>query len=126
MNKRPLSVTVIAWIYIAVGTVGFVYHLTEFGGAPILTSDALWIELIRLVAVVCGAYMLRGQNWARWAAIAWIGLHVVVSAFHGGFELGVHCLFFAVIAWFLFRTEAAEYFGSSRSGPRSHTHFIGR
>ena len=28
-NRRPLSVTILAWVYIGMGTVGFVYHLRE-------------------------------------------------------------------------------------------------
>jgi hypothetical protein len=28
-NMRPLSVTILAWVYIGVGTIGFVSHFTE-------------------------------------------------------------------------------------------------
>ena len=53
-NRRPLSVTILAWVYIGMGTVGFVYHLTELqatNGLPIRRhvgrthpdrSDCLW------------------------------------------------------------------------------------
>ena len=114
MNKRPIPVTVIAWVYIATGAVGLVYHFRDLNAASGFQYDALWIELVRMAAVVCGAFMLRGRNWARWVALAWIGFHVIVSAFHTLPELAMHCLFFAVIAWILLRGDAARYFRAAR------------
>ena len=72
--------------------------------------DVLWVELVRLLAVVCGAFILRGHDWARWVALAWMGFHVVVSAFHAWPQLAIHVLFLVVIAWFLCRPDAARYF----------------
>ena len=97
---RPLAVTILAWVYIAVGTGGFFTHL----------SDGMWVELVEIAAVIAGAFLLRGKNWARWLAVAWMAFHVILSAFHTVRELVVHSLFLAVIAWILFRPEAARYF----------------
>ena len=115
MNKRPLSVAIIGYLYIAVGAIGFVYHFGEFRTQGAFRYDVLLIELIRLVAIVCGAFLLRSRNWARWLALAWIGFHVVVSAFHSLPEPAIHCLFLAVIAWSLFRADAARYFRAQRA-----------
>jgi hypothetical protein len=109
-NQRPVSVAIIGWVYIAAGATGFVYHFSEFTAGGLFRYDALWIELVRLTAGVCGAFLLRGDNWARWLAVAWIGFHVIVSAFHTLPELAMHCLFFALIAWLLFRPGATRYF----------------
>ncbi len=108
-NKRPLSVTVLAAVYIAVGAIGFVAHFSEFQARDAFRNDAVWIELTEFLAIVCGVFMLRARNWARWLALAWIAFHVVLS-FHAFREFAVHCLFCAVIAWVLFRPEAARYF----------------
>jgi hypothetical protein len=113
-NKRPLSVTILAWVYIAVGTVGFVYHLNEFLAAKTFQSDIFLIEAVEIIAIVGGAFMLRGQNWARWVALAWIAFHVIVSAFHPAREFVIHLLFCAVIAWLLFRPDATRYFRGAR------------
>jgi len=68
-NKRPVSVLAVACLYIFVGTVGFVFHFKELlAGHP----DAWGIEITELVALVSGIFLLRGQNWARWLALAWI------------------------------------------------------
>ncbi len=116
MSKRPIPVTIVGWVYIATGAMGFVYHLPEFKPGDLFRYDVLWIELIRLVAVVCGVFMLRGYDWARWVALAWIGFHVILSAFHTLPEFAMHCLFFALIACVLFRRDTTRYFraGGSR------------
>jgi hypothetical protein len=106
-NKRPISVTVLACVYLAVGAVGFAAHFHELLARQ---PDAVAIEVTELVAILCGAFLLRGDNWARWVALAWIAFHVVLSAFHAIPELVIHALFCAAIAWILFRPEAARYF----------------
>jgi hypothetical protein len=71
------------------------------------------------LALACelGDEALRGYNWARWAALAWIAFHVILSAFHAFGEFAIHCLFCAVIAWVLFRPEAARHFRDVRVEP---------
>lgn len=114
-NKRPLSVTILGCVYIAVGAIGFAYHWTELRAREAFRYDGVWIELVRLLAIICGVFMLRGHNWARWVALAWIAFHVILSAFHSLGEFAMHCLFFAVIAGFLFRPEVSRYFRAERS-----------
>jgi hypothetical protein len=114
MNKRPLPVTVLSLLLVAAGAVGLVYHLNEINRQHPFQNDFLLIELVRLIAVIGGAYMLRGSNWARWVAMAWIGFHVVVSAFHSLPEFMFHGVLLAVFAYFLFRRQATEYFCARR------------
>ncbi len=109
MNKRPLSVTIIGCVYIVTGAAGCVFHSTDFKASPFVL-DAVLPELVSLIAIVCGVYVLRGHNWARWLAIAWISFHVILSAFHSPSELAIHSLFCAILAYFLFRPTAARYF----------------
>jgi len=116
-NKRPLAVTILACVYIAVGTIGLVYHVGELHGANPFEYGALSVEATELVAIVCGAFMLPGHNWARWVAVAWMAFHVILSAFHSLGQFAIHLLFLAVIAWFLFRPDAARYFRGARTEP---------
>ena len=101
-------------MYIAVGTVGFVYHFNEFVRRSAFHYDDIWIELLEALAILCGVFMLRGQNWARWVAVAWIAFHVIVSAFHSLSQFAIHLLFCGVIAWIVLRREAGRYFGGAR------------
>src|SRR2546422_889 len=109
MNKRPLSVTIIGCVYIVIGAIGFAYHFTGFQARRPIGYGVVWVELLRLTAIVCGVYMLRGHNWARWLALAWIGYHVILSAFHTLSELAIHSLFCVILAHFLFRSTATRY-----------------
>ncbi len=104
--KRPLAVTILAWIYIAVGVVSFIYGFPLHG----VHADDLLAESVRLSGIIAGAWMLRGENWARWLAIAWIAFHVGLSAFSSLREMAAHAAFGIVIAVLLFRPNAADYF----------------
>lgn len=106
-KKPPLSVIVVACLYLAVGTIGFAYHFPQL--LP-FRYDGVLTELTELVAIVCGAYMFRGYNWARWLAVAWIAFHVILSAFHSLHEFAIHALICALITWSLFYPGAARYF----------------
>jgi hypothetical protein len=110
MNKRPLSVTIIGCVYILTGVFALVGHFKEFSTQNPFEYDIVGIALINLIAVACGVYMLRGHNWARWVALAWISFHVILSAFHNLRELAIHSLLCAILAYFLLRPTAARYF----------------
>ena len=116
MKKRPLAVTIIAWIFVLVGIVTCVSHASEIQPYAIRYDDVAAVG-ISLVAVLCGIYMLRGSDWARWLAVAWLAFHVILSGFHSRRELIVHTVLLAMFAYFLFRPEATAYFrGARREG----------
>jgi hypothetical protein len=115
MNKRPLSLVVIGLLYLATGVIGLAHHLNESRPWQLFQSDIVWISLVELIAIVAGVYLLLGSNWARWLALAWIAFHVILSAFHSWFELVVHALLCAAIAYLLFRPSANQYFRSRRT-----------
>jgi hypothetical protein len=110
MTHRPLSVTVVAWIFIVAGIVGIAYHARELDPQNPFGNDVLVACLIRLLAIVGGAFALRGHNWARWLMLAWIAYHVVLSAFHSPMELIMHAVIAAIVAFALFRRPANAYF----------------
>ena len=109
MKNRPRSVTVISWIFIAVGIIAVVYHLRR----P--TEEGLvGICLVRVLAVVGGVFMLYGFNWARWLLVVWMGYHVLISFFHSPLEVVLHSLLFGAIAYLLFRRQTSAYFQGTR------------
>src|SRR5579875_3687223 len=105
-RKRPVSVILIACLYIVVGTLALISH---FPNVRTGVADTILVELVELVAIVSGVFLLRAQNWARWLAVAWMGFHVILSL-RSPRELIVHSLFFVLIAWLLFRADATRYF----------------
>ena len=110
MSKRPRSITVISWIFVAAGVVGLAYHATEFKARRPFDYEFLWVCLVRLLAILCGIFMLRGSNWARWGLVVWLGCHVILSVLHTPSELLVHFFLFAALLYLLFRPQASAYF----------------
>jgi hypothetical protein len=110
MGMRPLSVTLISWLLIVVGAGGFVAHFYEAFKRHSLASDDVLVLAISLAAVVGGAFMLRGRDWARWLSIVWIALHVVLSFFHSVREVAVHAVFLVAFAVVLLRPAANQFF----------------
>ncbi len=116
MKKRPISITILASVYLVVGTVGFAVHLREILARQAFQYDVALIELTELIAMVCGVFLLQGRSWGRWLALAWIGGHVAISFFSSPHffsalqKVAIHGLFLALIAYFLFRPNARSYF----------------
>lgn len=106
-----MPVIVVALLYLAVGSIGFVYR---FGTLLAWQQGSVWAEATELVAVIIGIFLLRGQNWARWLAVAWMAFHVVLSAFHSYAQAAVHAGFLALIAWALFAPVAGRYFRTAQ------------
>jgi hypothetical protein len=118
MHQRPHSVTVISCLFVAAGVVGLAYHATEFNAEQPSQPGLVWVCLVRLFAIICGAFMLRGSNWARWSALVWLAYHVILSALHSLTGLAIHSLLLAVVAYFLLRPKASAYF-CNKSRPAS-------
>lgn len=115
MGKRPFAVTAISYLLIAVGVLGFAFHLADHWKSKPFQSDLSWILLISLLAVISGVFMLIGQNWARWIALIWIGLHIGISFYHSMGQVFFHGVIFCAFAYFLFRPETRTYFGREKN-----------
>jgi len=120
MMQRPRSITAIGWLFIAVGTAGLLNDVW-----PLLTADAAqqlaklkadgladlgpaWTS--RLLAIIGGAGLLRGHNWARWLLVAWMVFHIGLSIFHSVPELLTHSVVFTPLLYLLFRRSAEPWF----------------
>jgi hypothetical protein len=101
--------TIIGWVFIAAGVVGLGYHATELDLRRPFEGDVLWVCLVRLLAIICGVFVLRGSNWARWGLVIWLGYHVGLSVTHTPVQLIVHGLLLAAVVYFLFRPRASVY-----------------
>ena len=110
MIKRPLAVTIVAWLLIVAGALSFAAHLAPILPPHPFQQENVWILLLELLAVVLGAFLLRGRNWARWLALAWVAFHVYVGFLDSLSEGLIHGLFFLLIAYILFRPEARSWF----------------
>jgi len=100
---------VIGCLFILAGLVGLTYHATEFDPARPFDLNLIGVEIVRLLAVVFGIFLMRGKNWARWGMIVWLAFHVVVSALNSLEEAATHLVLLAVITLFLFLPRVNTY-----------------
>ena len=113
MKNRPLSVTILGWLFIVVGAIGFVYHASELTGGHGSRFYVIWVCLLRLIAILSGVFLLRGRNWARWILLVWMAYHVVLSVFHSWSDVVTHSVILLVIAYFFLRRQVSSYFSST-------------
>jgi len=119
MDNRPRSITIISWIFIAIGSIGFLHSLLPYVDADSAHRLAYlkghWmVHVARIVGFVSGLFMLYGFNWARWLLVVWMVFHLIISALHSPLILLMHTLIFAVILYFIFRPQASAYFRRPR------------
>ena len=120
MKNRPLPVIIVAILFIAAGCVGFVYHFKEFFEPNAEVYDLIWIELLRILALVCGLLLLRGINWARWLAIAWLLFHVVISALNSTSEMIAHIVLLIIVIVLLYLPVSSSFFQNKNRQSRQN------
>jgi hypothetical protein len=109
MKPRPLSITLISYLFMAAGAMGVIYHASEL--KEIFTRpEEGWVLFVRILAIVGGAFTLRGANWARWLLLAWIIYHVFLSFSHSTAELVMHAGLTVIVGIALFNPKANVYF----------------
>jgi hypothetical protein len=109
MKHRPLSVTLISYLFIAAGVMGIIYHASELKDVVAMPEVSL-VLFVRILAIIGGVFTLRGVNWARWLLVAWIIYHVVLSFAHSTAELVMHFILAIVVVLSLFHPKANTYF----------------
>ena len=118
-----VSVLAVAVLFLVLGALdvyqGIVPIVSSIGRSRLAGDDVL-VLVIGVAALVGGWQLLRGRSWARWLLVAWMALHVAVSAGRPA-ALGAHLAIFGGIAFLLFRSRAAPHFmerASSSSAER--------
>ncbi|HXR79548.1 MAG TPA: hypothetical protein VN763_01455 [Saprospiraceae bacterium] len=108
MKQRPLSVTLIGYLFIAAGVIGIIYHASEL--KDVATPEVGLVLFVRVLAVIGGIFTLRGANWARLLVVSWIIYHVILSFYHSTAELIMHFVLSIVVVMSLFNPRANSYF----------------
>jgi hypothetical protein len=108
MKHRPLSVTLISYLFIAAGVIGILYHAPEL--KDIAMPEVSLVLFVRMLAIIGGIFTLRGANWARLLLVTWIIYHVILSFYHSSAELIMHFILSIVVVISLFHPKANGYF----------------
>jgi len=127
MNKRPLSVTIISWLFIVVGVATLIHglmpstdpvkaqHIAELEAQR--PFEHAFVHIVHAAAIVGGAFMLSGRNSARWLVVAWMVFHEILSVFHSPVQLAVHTVLFGTLTYFLFTKKSSDYFRGAGAAP---------
>ncbi|MGN6730340.1 MAG: hypothetical protein ACTHJG_10970 [Rhodanobacteraceae bacterium] len=123
--NRPTSVTVVAWVIIALAIEATIGLFTGFVRAamstvidgPIPISSAAEIgALFEVAAIAFAVFMLRGASWARTAYVV-LAIFIILAMIPQTLRHGalVPAFFMnitktVVLCFFLFRAEANAYF----------------
>src|SRR5438552_10544660 len=109
MKNRPLPVVIVALLLIIVGFVGFTYRLKDFFNHHEKIYEIVLVQLLRIVAIVCGILLLRAINLGRWLAIVWILIHILISALNSISEMIAHIVVLITVSTLLFLPKSSFY-----------------
>lgn len=118
MTPRPLSITIVGWLFVLMGGGGIATQLIQLlnlinASAPLdarESRDLAIVLTLRLMALIGGVFLLRGSNWARWMLVVWMAYHIQISLAHSWLEAAMHAAIFGVLVYLLFRRGASAYF----------------
>lgn len=123
MKQRPTSISVIAWILIVIGGISLitttaminhpmVHNLMSKSSLSVSAQYAI-SYLGLLITIISGVAMLKGKNWARFLYVIWSLIGFVIGLTTSPMKMAMipGFIVFSVIAFFLFRPKANEFFG---------------
>ena len=108
--KRPFSVTFLGGLFVVTGLVSLFYHLLS---SP-LDRWTVPISLVGVIAIVGGIFLMKGRPWARWLMLAWLAMHVAISAFNSVSDSAAHLTLLIAVAYFLLGEPSSSYFKLSQ------------
>ena len=126
MNKRPTSITIIAWLFIvldvcALLTTTFSLHnpsvikMMQLSPIPLLWQYIMiYTNMVAMIVVAIA--LLKRQNWARWLYVCLNILMLIIGIITSPAKLTLipSFIIFAIITFFLFRSNANRYFNERR------------
>jgi len=124
MEKRPLSLTIIAWFLIIFSLLGL-YGVATMGSNPVamkmieqmhssLRFQQAWGVLGALINIVCAYGILKGLPWSRVLYVLWGVISVAVGFYMSPMKVVVlvTLVILVVIAFFLFTEKANDWFSA--------------
>lgn len=128
MRTRPTSVTVIGWLLIAPAVLSLPREVRELvrpranriaaeSSVPTPVQRAVsWIATS--MGLLCGYFLLKGRNWARFVYIGWTAILFLYGFFASPHKwpMLIGLVFEAFIIYFLFRSQSNAFFASEVAG----------
>ncbi len=113
-NKRPDSITVIAWIMLFFAATSLLTSMFTINGpVPEMIAKNPMSFADKIISIVSAIFILRGANWARLLYICW-GAFLLLMMFltlPAKYTL-IPGVLYLVVVFFLLRPKASAYFAS--------------
>jgi hypothetical protein len=124
MDKRPVSLTVIAWVLIVFSLFGL-FGVITMGSNPVATKmleqmhvsllfEQVWGVIGCIINLICAYGILKGLPWSRVLYVVWGVIGLVVGFYISPMKAAVviSLIFLIVIAAFLFTNTANDWFAA--------------
>jgi hypothetical protein len=118
--KRPLSITIISWIFILGGIISLHAMYRGLTNPDTGQNMSMFISVhpvyftfthfAAILAIICGIFILFGFNWARWLLFVWFVEATIADAMIVPSHFWKPCVLFVPAVCFLFRQPATDYF----------------
>jgi hypothetical protein len=124
MEKRPLSLTIIAWILIIFGLFGL-YSAATMGSNPEvlkmlanspvpLVFNQIWSAIGSVVGFIVAYGIFKAQPWSRVLYVVWSVIQIAVGLYISPIKavIVLSLIILVVVSVFLFSGRANEYFSA--------------
>ena len=124
MQKRPLSIAIIAW-FLGITALISIYSIATMGSNPLmakmlekmpvsLTFLQVWASLGVVITLISAYGIWKGLPWGRVLYVVWSVIGIIVSFYTSPIQslILVSIVFFIIIAAFLFTNRANEWFSA--------------
>ena len=124
MDKRPLSLTIIAWVLIVFSLFGL-FGIFTMGTNPVavkmleqmhvsLLFEQVWGVIGVIINLICAYGILKGLPWSRVLYVVWGVIGLVVGFYISPMKSAVvlSLVFLIVISAFLFTNAANDWFSA--------------
>ena len=124
MEKRPLSLTIIAWVLIVFGFFGL-YGAATLGSNPAaakmladspvpLVVNQIWSVIGCVVGFIVAYGIFKAQPWSRVLYVVWSVIQILVGLYISPMKslLVFSLVLLVVISIFLFSAKANEWFSA--------------
>jgi hypothetical protein len=124
MEKRPVSLTIIAWLLIVFAVLGLIGVATMKSNPQMLKMidemhvsllfEQIWGVIGAAITLICAYGIFKGQPWSRVLYVAWGIVSLVVGFYTTPMKavLVISLIILIVFAIFLFSARANEWFSA--------------
>lgn len=122
MSKRPLSLTIIAWVLIVLSVLALVGVFTMGSNAIMMKAieeahlslrfEQAWGTIGAIVSLICAYGILKGQPWSRVLYVVWSVISIIAGFYVSPMKatIAVNVVVLLVVGFFLFTEKANDWF----------------